>query len=621
MGLSELSLNFVLGLCLIILFWRFFAERVLCLLFPVGKTRKYSLDLFISMPWTRHRFGLNVNVLLHELYPAKEASGTSPLDRDERLSPQDFLQALQKMDPDGAVASNLEEANFLFQTNQLPISSFTTWAPTSRCKPGTSGSSTIECNDTPNWSDTEKPNATDTVAESAPATNVFIPFGASEQTDSFVHPPRVDGNACDSSTACAPRSYAGKERPSSEPVSNDTTYPADLLPFEPIKADEEEYEDAEYSRYHLPLHSTFDALTVTAEPTQWRFRQVDESVNNEEEETSHVSGLASCSSLTDEVIVDNYKVVPDEWICSSLSQTSDKSSNAPLKSESQSSNAAPRMSRRKAVLKPCNAEQRPNRNISLSSGSDLNKSIAFQAGSSSDSELDYRPTGSSEWRNGHPFPFRRRTTHCSDLCLGDSFSHRSTPSESDSHSLITVRKSYGSSRSPGERNGTSDCDTNNLSYCPSTSSNKRPDRHLRDVLALEEFKIPFSYDEIIYSTNEQFRELKATPNLTQDQINMMLDARKRATNRQAAERCRRLKTATRDELSERLCALRLERQILTRQIAHARQRKQRACDALLAEQKRVLALLRGPDGNQLKYSDWHVRLTHDDEVVLVAVGR
>ncbi|KAF5396712.1 Nuclear factor erythroid 2 factor 3 [Paragonimus heterotremus] len=360
---------------------------------------------------------------------------------------------------------------------------------------------------------------------------------------------------------------------------------------------------------------------VPVKPTQWRFRQVDVSVNNVEEETSHVSGLASCSSLTDEVIVDNYKVVPDEWICSSLSQTSDKSSNAPLKSESRSSNPTPRMSRRKAVLKPCNVEQRRNRNISLSSGSDLNKSSVFQGGSSSDSELDYRPTGSSEWRSGYPFPCRRRTTHRSDLCLGDSFSHRSTPSESDSCSLKTVRKSYGSSRSPGELNGTSDCDTNNLSYCPSTSSNKRPERHLRDVLALEEFKIPFSYDEIIYSTNEQFRELKATPNLTQDQINMMLDARKRATNRQAAERCRRLKTATRDELSERLCALRLERQILTRQIAHARQRKQRACDALLAEQKRVLALLRGPDGNQLKYSDWHVRLTHDDEVVLVAVGR
>ncbi|KAF5394258.1 hypothetical protein PHET_11953 [Paragonimus heterotremus] len=280
MGLSEVSLNLVLGLCLIILFWRFFAEKVLCLLFPVGKTRKYSLDLFISMPWTRQRFGLSVNVLLHELYPAKEASGTSPLDRDERLSPQ----ALQKMDPDGAVASNLEEANFLFQTNQLPISSFTTWTPTSRCKPGPSGSSTIECNDTPvshsmpspslsavfsllsdpNWSDAEKPNTTDIVAESASATDVFIPFEASKRTNPFVQPPKVDEDACDSSTACVPRSYAGKGRPSSEPVSNDT-YPADSLPFEPFKADEEEYEDAECSRYHLPLHSTFDALTVTAE--------------------------------------------------------------------------------------------------------------------------------------------------------------------------------------------------------------------------------------------------------------------------------------------------------------------------------------------------------------------
>ncbi|KAA3680987.1 uncharacterized protein DEA37_0000207 [Paragonimus westermani] len=61
-----------------------------------------------------------------------------------------------------------------------------------------------------------------------------------------------------------------------------------------------------------------------------------------------------------------------------------------------------------------------------------------------------------------------------------------------------------------------------------------------------------------------------------------------------------------------------DRRMSTLELAEARRLTN---DALLAEQKRVLALLRGPDGNQLKYSDWHVRLTHDDEVVLVAVGR
>lgn len=56
----------------------------------------------------------------------------------------------------------------------------------------------------------------------------------------------------------------------------------------------------------------------------------------------------------------------------------------------------------------------------------------------------------------------------------------------------------------------------------------------------------------------------------------MLDARRRATNRQAAERCRRLKTALRDELSDRLVELRLQREQLTKKLVRARQRKQEA---------------------------------------------
>lgn len=56
----------------------------------------------------------------------------------------------------------------------------------------------------------------------------------------------------------------------------------------------------------------------------------------------------------------------------------------------------------------------------------------------------------------------------------------------------------------------------------------------------------------------------------------MMDARRRAINRQAAERCRRMKLAARDDLAERLSDLRLEREMLQNRVTEARQRRQQA---------------------------------------------
>ena len=54
----------------------------------------------------------------------------------------------------------------------------------------------------------------------------------------------------------------------------------------------------------------------------------------------------------------------------------------------------------------------------------------------------------------------------------------------------------------------------------------------------------------------------------------MLDARRRATNRQAAERCRRVKSAARDSLANQLERLRLEHADLNRRIMRTRRRRQ-----------------------------------------------
>ncbi|VDN11480.1 unnamed protein product [Dibothriocephalus latus] len=106
------------------------------------------------------------------------------------------------------------------------------------------------------------------------------------------------------------------------------------------------------------------------------------------------------------------------------------------------------------------------------------------------------------------------------------------------------------------------------------SETDHSERHIRDVHILERLRVPFTYDEVAYSTNENFREMKATPGLSVDQITAMLDARRRATNRQAAERCRRGKSAARDSLANQLGRLRLERAHLTKRLVRTRKRRQ-----------------------------------------------
>lgn len=60
---------------------------------------------------------------------------------------------------------------------------------------------------------------------------------------------------------------------------------------------------------------------------------------------------------------------------------------------------------------------------------------------------------------------------------------------------------------------------------PSTSSGSLPqssrpsDRNIRDVNILKRLGVPFAYDEIAYSSNELFREMKSRPGLSLEQVN------------------------------------------------------------------------------------------------------
>ncbi|KAL5106240.1 hypothetical protein TcWFU_005589 [Taenia crassiceps] len=189
-------------------------------------------------------------------------------------------------------------------------------------------------------------------------------------------------------------------------------------------------------------------------------------------------------------------------------------------------------------------------------------------------------------------------------------------------------KADGSEEDEGEQDGHeqweegSDIRFSRILTSPSTGSTLRSsfcDRNIRDINILKRLSVPFSYEEVAYSSNERFREIKSKPGLTFDQITAMLDARRRATNRQAAERCRRVKSAARDSLANQLDRLRLEHADLARRIIRTRRRRQQKWDELTSAQKYLLQNLVDSTGTPLDPSQWRIQTTSEGELILMRI--
>ncbi|VDN98040.1 unnamed protein product [Rodentolepis nana] len=162
-----------------------------------------------------------------------------------------------------------------------------------------------------------------------------------------------------------------------------------------------------------------------------------------------------------------------------------------------------------------------------------------------------------------------------------------------------------------------------LKSSPSTSSGSYPrlsrtsDRNIRDVNILKSLGVPFSYDEVAYSSNELFREMKSKPGLSFEQISAMLDARRRATNRAAADRCRRMKSQARNSLATKLGRLRLRSTHLNRRMINTRKTRQWKRDRVSAIERGLIRMLTDDKGIPLDPSKWRIHLTANGDVVIM----
>lgn len=186
-----------------------------------------------------------------------------------------------------------------------------------------------------------------------------------------------------------------------------------------------------------------------------------------------------------------------------------------------------RHSRRKSPMLPLTCDVTP-----VSSGFDEplgGPSSAPQASSSSDSELSgYRWSAAVDRRTSVRRGFNSRLNSQNNAYLPHCTSNTAWSS--------ARRSSVGEIRAPTSARAAlpasaSSCSLSSnclsadmcrsryrLSSSISFSADGRCDRHLRDVDNLSQLNIPFTYDEVVYSTNEEFRSLVASVDLSSEQV-------------------------------------------------------------------------------------------------------
>ncbi|TGZ72817.1 hypothetical protein CRM22_001856 [Opisthorchis felineus] len=525
-----------------------------------------DFDVFSWVTPSSPRVGVHVNVLLHELYPAKEASAAGPVDRDGRLSPQDFIQALQKIDLEG-LPNNLDESSFIFQPTDLLSTCSTSWTPNLTCKPIPSNDDTVELlpinRSTPSpavepmfspmsadplWSDTDKVGVLN--PDTAASADISELPGLIDPRSDVVATVGVEG-ACRSLRASSTIAPLQSKNPTN--TTEDENLDAKILPASVLSL----------ASSGAPHVWTVGSSNTHENPTVCFENNVEPVCSFPRVLRLHSDMLFGPTSTNDA------KMNSEDPTPQNVQPTNCPVVSSNCVSSTPTENLL-RTSRRKSVLKPLQVGQRRSRSTSFSSASDLEP----LSGSSQESELSYRPfilkqnPGPSNRMHG---PVNRISLCATSSRSCGSLSTNGSLFESTGDISVFDREECGTS-SPHQHGGSMSSDF----IASQHSLSRRGDYVQRDIAALEHANVPFSYEEIVGASNEKFREMKSTPYLTPHQMDVLITARKRATNRQAAERCRRLKLATRDDLSEQLAALRTERQVLVRQIAQARQRKQRA---------------------------------------------
>ena len=146
---------------------------------------------------------------------------------------------------------------------------------------------------------------------------------------------------------------------------------------------------------------------------------------------------------------------------------------------------------------------------------------------------------------------------------------------------------------------------------------KKDDESTRDQKRIEKLKIPFTISDIVNTPVEEFNEMIRKYPLSDSQLQLIRDIRRRGKNKVAAQNCRKRKLDVITTLEDEMDKLRQEKNQLVKEraaIDKARKQMQDKYDHLYKE---VFSSLRDDNGHPYDPEQYSLQQTEDGNVFLM----
>ena len=139
----------------------------------------------------------------------------------------------------------------------------------------------------------------------------------------------------------------------------------------------------------------------------------------------------------------------------------------------------------------------------------------------------------------------------------------------------------------------------------------------RDEKKAKMLKIPISTDDIIHSPVEEFNELLQKYKLSEQQLQLIRDIRRRGKNKLAAQNCRKRKLEVITTLEEEVIAMRHEKQRLLRERETVEKQRDEFKNKLSTMYNEVFHSLRDDHGQPYDPNEYSLQQGADGNVFLV----
>ncbi|XP_070174443.1 endoplasmic reticulum membrane sensor NFE2L1-like isoform X2 [Littorina saxatilis] len=141
--------------------------------------------------------------------------------------------------------------------------------------------------------------------------------------------------------------------------------------------------------------------------------------------------------------------------------------------------------------------------------------------------------------------------------------------------------------------------------------------HSRDAKRAEDLKLPFTFDHIIESAVEEFNDMITKTKLTEAQINLMRDIRRRGKNKVAAQNCRKRKLDVLVTLEDQMDDMQHARDKLAAERRDIELQTRQAREKYSALYDHIFRSLRDEQGRPYSPDEFSLQQSSDGNVFLV----